>query len=143
MRILNATNNVKASFSGISGDIRKPMDDNEKMILLTKEAFSTLQKRIEYEVPENGHFRTVVHIFDIPNTQNEAVITVKHNKTASKDKRVLTIGTKRCGSDKETSNIIKEGSKEEIQKIITELKLEDVVENLNRLSEKTDKIYSE
>lgn len=105
---------------------------------LTQNAISEMKKRGELEMPEYGHFRAIMHLFDIPNSKNEAVFTIQHNLTAPKDQRSLTIGARGLGHNQETYNVIKTGTKKEILKALDDLDLNSAIATIEKLSKNLD-----
>ena len=132
-------NNYSAvNFKGIN-KVHKYTDE-EKMEILTKASIDEMKKRVEYEVPEYGHFRAIEQIFDIPGSVNEAYFTVQHNSTAPKDKRSLYIGVRKPRTNKNAANLMADGSKKEIMQGLDKLDAKSVAENLKRISAKVDSL---
>ena len=63
---------------------------------------------------KNGKFRKIFVAFDIPQTQNEALITIEHDAIDPKTNRRLSVGVHRQNSDRITSNYIFKGPKKEV-----------------------------
>ncbi len=114
MNINNNYNNYNSSFSGIDKDKIPMLSDDEKTNLLIEKSRDILYQRAEREVPENGKFRKIFVAFDIPQTQNEALITIEHDAIDPKTNRRLSVGVHRQNSDRITSNYIFKGPKKEV-----------------------------
>lgn len=137
---LKVNNNQFINFKGIQ---KKSMsNNNEEISGYTERAVKKMKERAEREVPEYGNFKSVVHLFDIPNTLNEAVFTIKYNITPEKNRRILTVGARRNGFDRENCYIAKEGTKKEILEFLDEAKTDEIVKNLSKCSNLVDKYYS-
>lgn len=114
MNINNNYNNYNSSFSGIDKDKIPMLSNDEKTNLLIEKSRDILYQRAEREVPENGKFIRVFVAFDIPETQNEALMIVEPDAIDPKINRRFSIGVHRQNSDRLTSNYIFKGSKKEI-----------------------------
>ena len=143
MNINSNNNQINTSFSGISDSKRKIMTKEEKMNILVTKASDLLAKRAEREVPENGKFRRIFVAFDVPDTQNEALISIEQDETQPKDMRRLSVGVHRLGSDRVTSNYIVKGTKKEIIEYLKKSEFkEEFTDTVNSLSHSVDDYYS-
>lgn len=114
MKINSNYNKYNRSFLGIKKDKQSMPNKDEKIHLLIEKGKNILHQRAEREVPENGKFIRVFVAFDIPETQNEALMIVEPDAIDPKINRRFSIGVHRQNSDRLTSNYIFKGSKKEI-----------------------------
>ena len=88
--------------------------NDEALNSMTKTSLTLLHERSEREVPENGNFTLVGAIFNIPSSDNQALLSVGHDETDPKTQRLFRVGVRHKHSDKITSHILKSGTKQEI-----------------------------
>lgn len=127
------------------------VENKEELTKHAKLALGAMHKRCEEEVPENGPVRPPVkHIYDIPNTANQAMFLIKKPSTAASDKRVLIIGAERRpdkiddGKDLgATQYVLKLGTKKEILDELKKLEPEEVAKDIKKLSDNVDERYSQ
>ncbi len=143
MNINNNNNQINTSFSGLLKKDLNKMTKDEKMDILVEKASNLLVQRAEREVPDNGKFSRIFVAFDIPDTQNEALISFEHDEIEPKDMRRLSIGVHRANSDRITSKYIVKGTKKELIEYLkkTEFKKE-FTDTVNSLSHSVDNYYS-
>lgn len=140
-------NNLRTFFNGkihkteqSKGTTVKENLDDTALTSLTSTSLEYLHNRAEREVPENGQFRTVGAMFDVPSSDNEALISVAHDETDPKTQRLFRVGVRHQYSDKITSRILKNGTKQEILDYLKNPEnLEEVKKNVLELSEFVDK----
>lgn len=88
--------------------------DDELIDIFAVNAAEILSNKAEYDVPENGKFRTSEIIFEIPGTQNQGHYFIEFDVLEPKESRRFSIGASRKGSDRLTSIQLKKGTKKEI-----------------------------
>lgn len=122
---------------------RKMLTSEEKMQKLTKATVDSIRERCDKEMPKKGHFRDIVGIYTIPDTQNDAVMKVKHNITAQEDKRIFEIGATRSAGDRMISMNLFEGTSPEVKEYLKGINTDELVKKLKILSDKVDFYYSD
>ncbi len=143
MDVNNNKNHYNTSFSSIPDGKKEIMDKDEKMEILIPKASNLLANRAEREVPENGKFRKIFVAFDIPDTQNEALISFEHDEIDPKNMRRISIGVHRLGSDRITSNYIIKGTKNELIEYLKKIEFKkEFKDTVNLLSDSVDEYYS-
>ena len=131
-------NNIETMISRLNS-----MSPVDKMQMFLDGSPKLLAKRAEYEVPENGTFKKVEVLFDIPNTQNQAHYFVEYDPLNPKDSRTFSIGVSRVGSDRFTSVQLAKGTKKEILEFITDKNNSELFKAaLSDVSNSTDDYYS-
>ena len=136
-------NNNNISFNGIGkGQQRVSKNESTTDLLITKSR-EYLAQRAEREVPENGVFTRIFVAYDIPDTQNEAVIAIEHDEKEPKTQRRLSIGVHNQHSDRLFSNYVLKGTKEEILNFLNNKENQETIKTtISNLSKKTDEYYS-
>ena len=136
-------NNNNISFNGIvKGQQRVSKNESTTDLLITKSR-EYLAQRAEREVPENGVFTRIFVAYDIPDTQNEAVIAIEHDEKEPKTQRRLSIGVHNQHSDRLFSNYVLKGTKEEILNFLNNKENQETIKTtISNLSKKTDEYYS-
>ena len=136
-------NNNNISFNGIGkGQQRVSKNESTTDLLITKSR-EYLAQRAEREVPENGVFTRIFVAYDIPDTQNEAVIAIEHDEKEPKTQRRLSIGVHNQHSDRLFSNYVLKGTKEEILNFLNNKENQETIKTtISNLSKKTEKYYS-
>lgn len=136
-------NNNSISFNGIGkGQQRVSKSESTTDLLITKSR-EYLAQRAEREVPENGVFTRIFVAYDIPDTQNEAVIAIEHDEKEPKTQRRLSIGVHNQHSDRLFSNYVLKGTKEEILNFLNNKENEETIKTtISNLSAKTDEYYT-
>ena len=136
---MNVNNNqFNTAFSSIKREKQKTMTKDEIMDIVVPKAYNLLSQRAEKEVPENGKFRRIFVAFDIPETRNEALISIENDAKEPNSIRRLVIGVHRLNSDRVTSNYIFYGTKKEI---LEYLKKPEIKSDYS-LSKSVDDYYS-
>ena len=116
------------------------MSDNEKFELLTKKTVEIISSRINKEVPEKGHFIPIGQHFSIPGTKNRAMFIVRHNTTAPLDKRSLILDVSKDNTDINISYVLmSDSTKKDIQEYLKKANLEDLMNDINNLSNTVDR----
>ncbi|MCD7780279.1 MAG: hypothetical protein LUH05_06360 [Candidatus Gastranaerophilales bacterium] len=136
-------NQYQASFAGINKDNPIMLSKEEQMPLLIKKGAEILNQNAERQVPENGKFNRVFVAFDIPETQNEAIISIEHDELNPKESRRLSVGVHHNNKDRLFSNYILKGTKKEILSYLNNTdNHKEILDSVNNLSQKTDEYYS-
>lgn len=136
-------NNYNTSFSGIRKDKPVMLDKAAKMNILVPKSKEVLSDIAQREVPENGQFKKVFVSFKVPETQNEALITIEHDSKEPKTQRILSVGVHHQNSDRLVSNFLLKGTKKEILDYLKDDKNnQDIINYINHLSGKVDESYS-
>ena len=131
-------NNIETMISKLND-----MSPADKMQMFLDGSPKLLVKRAEYEVPENGTFRKVEVLFDIPNTQNQAHYFIECDPLNPKDSRTFSIGASRVGSDRMTSIQLAKGTKKEILNFLADKNNAELFKTtLANVSNSTDDYYS-
>lgn len=136
-------NNNNISFNGIGkGQQRVSKNESTTDLLITKSR-EYLAQRAEREVPENGAFTRIFVAYDIPDSQNEAVIAIEHDEKEPKTQRRLSIGVHNQHSDRLFSNYVLKGTKEEILNFLNNKENQETIKTtISNLSKKADEYYS-
>lgn len=117
-------------------------DTNKALTSLVTTSQELLFKRSEREVPENGQFKLVGALFDVPDSNNEALLSVGYDETNPKTQRLFRVGVRHQNSDQMTSQILKGGTKKEILDYLKDPKnAEAIKKSVMELSEYVDKNY--
>ncbi len=91
------------------------LNDDQKLDKLIEGVQEYIAEHGERQIPENGKFSSRVGLFfDIPGTQNEAVLSVSHDEVDPKNQRRFSVGVRKRNSDKVTSEFLAKGTKKEI-----------------------------
>ncbi|MBR6162417.1 hypothetical protein IKQ26_00800 [bacterium] len=115
---------------------------DEAMDAMIGKCQEILYSRSEREVPENGQFSNVGAKFRIPDTSNEALLTVTYDETNPKTQRLFKVGVHHKNSDQITSEILKNGTKQEILDYLKNPENADIIKkSVIGLSEYVDKHY--
>jgi len=115
---------------------------DEAMDAMIGKCQEILYSRSEREVPENGQFSRIGAVFKIPDTSNEAVLSFIYDETNPKTQRLFTVGVHHQNSDKITSEILKNGTKQEIRDYLNNPEnTDEIKKSVIRLSEYVDKYY--
>jgi len=142
-KINNNNNNFIASFSGIKRNKPAMLDKTAKMNILVPKSKEVLLGIAERAVPENGQFKKVFVSFRIPESQNEALLTIEHDSKEPKTQRLLSIGVHHQNSDRLISNFLLRGTKKEILTYLKDDKNSKIIiDYVNHLSDKVDESYS-
>lgn len=145
---MDITNNYNqysaASFSGVKKENPNKMNKDEKMKLLIDKGFKLLHDKAEREVPENGPFASKVFMaFDVPDSQNEALMVIEHDKIDPKTQRRLSVKLHRPNSDRYESHYMFKGTKQEILDYLNKAENQpDFINSVNELSKSVDDYYS-
>ena len=143
MDVNNNFNNYKTSFNGVEPKETKMFDKNKAMNVLMTTCKEELFKSSERKVPENGIFGKVSIAFVIPKSNNKGLFYITHSAENPKEQRVLSVGVHHKNSDRMTSNILLQGTKEEILAYLkSEQNTQTIIDTVNHLSDKTDEYYS-
>ncbi len=143
MNINNNYNNFNAPSFEANKDNFSMLDKEKKTDSLLEKGRSILYKRAEREVPENGKFRKIFVAFDIPETQNEALISIEHDAVSPEVNRRLSVGVHRQNSDRITSNYLFKGTKREVLDYINNKDNQaELHKTINNLSKSVDDYYS-
>lgn len=143
MNINNNFNNYNTSFNGIEKKEQKMFDMNEAMTVLMNACKDGLCNAAERKVPENGIFGKVSVAFTIPKSDNKGLLYITHNGENPKTQRVLSVGVHHKNSDRMISNILAEGTKEEILSYLKSGEnTQELIDIVNHLSDKTNEYYS-
>jgi hypothetical protein len=142
--INNNYNNYNAAFSGLKKDKPIMRDKTSKINVLVPATKKFLADAVEKEVPENGSFKKVFLTFDVPETNNQALMIVEQNSKEPKTQRNLLIGVRHKNRDRLTSNLLEVGTKQDILEYLKkEDNTQEIIDSVNHLSEKTDDFYSQ
>lgn len=143
MNVNNNNNQYNTSFSNVPNGRKEIMTKDEKMNILVPKASNLLAQRAEREVPENGKFTKIFVAFDVPDTQNEALISIEADQGQPKDMRRLSIGVHRMNSDRITSNYMLKGTKREILDYLKKAEVNsEFIKTVYSLSDSVDDYYS-
>ena len=125
----NINNNFNSQNNGqISNNKgQKLLSGDERLNIIVEDVQKILAERSEREVPENGKFLRVGMFFPIPDTSNEAVLSIVHDELEPKDKRRFEVGVRHKYSDKITSQDIISGTKKEIIEYLKNSNNKDVL----------------
>lgn len=143
MNVNNNYNQYNTSFSGIKKDKNSMLTKDEKIKFLLKKGIGILHERAEREVPENGKFTKIFVAFDIPETQNEAIVSIEHDAINTKDLRRVSLGVHRLHSPRLESNYIFKGTKSEVLEFVkNQENIDKLYSSVNNLSSSVDNYYS-
>ena len=136
-------NNNNISFSSIVKGQPKVSEKGSTTDLLISKSREYLAQRAEREVPENGIFTRLFVAYDIPETNNEAIIAIEHDEKEPKTQRRLSIGVHNQHSDRLFSNYVLKGTKQEIINYLNNKENQEVIKTtVANLSAKVDEYYS-
>ena len=142
MQKINGTN-YTPQYSGINKGNLEMLSKDEKMQILIPKCSEVLTQRAEKEVPENGKFRKIFVAFDIPDTKNEALITIEADAKDYKNQRRVSIGVHHQNSDRVVSNYMFKGTKQEIIDYLKDSKnFPEFTQTVNELSTAIDDYYA-
>lgn len=138
-------NNFKfnTSFKSINKD--KPTMQENKLLTdaLVSKTREFLADRTEKEIPENGLFRKIFVAFDVPETNNEALLLLEMDGEEPRTQRRLSIGVHHKNADRLTSNYVLKGTKKEIIEYLKDFSNQQfIIDTVKDLSDKTDEYYS-
>ena len=140
---MDKINNKNTIFNQVQKGKPKVYSDKEKTDILVSKSRQILAQKTEKEVPENGQFRKIFVAFDVPNTQNEAVLSIEHDLKNPKIQRRLFIGVHHQNRDRLFSNMLLRGTKQEIIDYLNSEDNQELVKTLTaHLSDKVDEYYS-
>ena len=143
MEINNYFNKFNTNFSKTDKGSAKMYTYDEKMNILVQKTKEVLADNAEKQVPENGLFRKVFVSFDVPDSDNTAMIGVEYDEDEPKTQRRLFVGVHHTNSDRLTRNYLLKGTKEEILAFLKDTSnQEDIIKTVNHLSQKTNEYYS-
>ena len=109
------TNGAQRTNSAENTTGKIKLTDDEKLDRLIDGVQKYIAENGERQIPENGKFSTRVGLFfDIPGTENEAVLSVFHDEVDPKTQRRFSVGVRRRNTDKITSEFLAKGTKKEI-----------------------------
>ena len=136
-------NNNNISFSSIVKGQPKVSEKGSTTDLLISKSREYLAQRAEREVPENGIFTRLFVAYDIPETNNEAIIAIEHDEKEPKTQRRLSIGVHNQHSDRLFSNYVLKGTKQEIINYLNNKENQETIKTtVSNLSAKVDEYYS-
>ncbi len=142
---MDRINNNK-SFSNIQNNNGKPklLDKEARMNILIPKSQEAFAQIVSAQVPENGSFRNVFVTLGLPESQNEAILSVEQSSKAPKTLRNLLLGVKHQDRDRLFSVYLKQNcSKDEILKYLNDKSNNDLIKKtIQELSDKTDDYYS-
>lgn len=142
MQRINGTNYTQ-QYSGINKGNLEMLSKDEKMQILIPKCSDVLVQRAEKEVPENGKFRKIFVAFDIPETTNEALITIEADAKDYKNQRRVSIGVHHQNSDRVISNYMFKGTKQEIIEYLKDNNnFPEFTQIVNELSTAVDDYYA-
>lgn len=142
-KINNNSYNYNTSFKSINEDKSKMQEKESSMGNLVSKTREFLADRTEKEIPENGLFRKIFVAFDVPNTNNEAMLVLEMDGEEPRTQRRLSVGVHHKNADRLTSNYLLKGTKEEIISYLNDSSnQQDIINLVNDLSQKTDDYYS-
>ncbi len=140
---MNVNNSNNISFNGIGKGQAKVSEKESTTDILISKSREYLAQRAEREVPENGMFTRLFVAFDIPETQNEAIIAIEHDEKEPKTQRRLSIGVHNQYSDRMFSNYVLKGTKQEIIDYLNNKENQESIKTtVSSLSSKVDDYYS-
>lgn len=106
---------------------------------LTHVILQILNDKINFEIPETGHFKNKTAYFLIPGTKDYGVLCIQHNRTAPMDERCLTISALRKETDRSISIFAVSGKNEDIKRYLTDKKAkEEVLEQADKFKKVID-----
>ena len=137
-------NNYNSQTFGTNRTEKKmELTKEEKTKQLVEYSIDLLLDMAEREVPENGSFKKVRVIFELPHTNNEGMIIIEPDEKDIKTGRYITTAAKHQHADRLISNYMFKGTKNDVMEY---LKVPEnrakVIESINTLSDKTDEYYS-
>ena len=139
--INNNYNNQPIFFGNKKKEV--PMTNEEKMQVIMAKGREELCDMTEREVPENGDFKKVVIAFLIPDSNNEAEVSVESDKNNFKTQRYLSVGVHHKSRDRLLSKYILNGTKKEILDYLNDDKNQtEIIEKIQELSKKVDNYYN-
>ena len=143
MEINNYFNQSNINFSKTDKGSTKMYTYDEKMNILVPKTKEILADSAEKQVPENGLFRKVFVSFDVPDSDNTAILGIEYDEGEHKTQRRLFVGVHHNNSDRLTRNYLLKGNKEEILAFLKDpSNKEDIIKTVNHLSQKTNEYYS-
>ena len=135
----NANSKLAKEITNKGQELVKKMELPE---IITKSR-AELTDMIERMVPENGKFYKVGVTFDIPNTFNEAILTVMHDAENPKNLRQLNVGIHHRNSDKLFSMYTQKGTNGDILNYLKQPNCEsDILKQIKDLSKTMEDHYS-
>ena len=139
----NIFNKPINNINGKSNMDKKPKTEDEKMLdFAVKMCSQKLAESTENYVPEYNKFSPHKMAFLIPGTSNIAEITIKHDEQDYKTQRRIYIGVHHKNSDMVVQNSVFKGTKQEVieyLKTLSDERLEETVQNIQELSDESDK----
>ena len=121
----------------------KKLSNEELINSIIKNGREKLHSMMDRMVPENGKFSEVAISFDIPQTNNEAIISIVHDAIEPKNLRCINIGVHHQNSDRMASVYLKTGTKNELKEYLNNEDCESkILSYVRELSQKTDDYYS-
>lgn len=143
MITVNYKNNYIASFQAINKGKNEMQEDKSKMDNLVAKTMEFLSDRTDKEIPENGLFRKIFVAFDVPKTNNEAMLILEMDNEDPRTQRRLSVGVHHQNADRLTSNYLSKGTKQEIINYLNNKENQaEITESVKKLSDKTDDYYS-
>ena len=120
--------NIKTPHIFTNKEVKKPMRTKDEIIdLFIDKGTEHLANRAEREVPENGQFTHIFVAFDVPESENEAILEISHNPLDPKTKRNFSVNVHRKVSDMFVSQNLFTGTKKEM---LEYLKNKDIQTNI-------------
>ena len=139
----NNYNNYNTSFYGKPDNKENNVEESLDTKALINTSADYLHELAERQVPENNKFRKLVVAFDIPNTPNEAFLSVSHDEIQPKDMRRMAIEVHHANSDKYYTRYLFKGTKKEVMDyILKEENQKEMLKAVNELSKKVDELYN-
>lgn len=112
---INGINNLyNTAFAGAKDAKKVARTPEEHFNHFTELIFNHLYERSQREVPENGKFTPLSASYNIPNTNNRAMLSVEYDLLEPKTQRRIFAIACRKDSDKIVKSQLFKGSKSEI-----------------------------
>ncbi len=141
MNIENNLNNY--SLKPEKMETKMEPDKSQKLIFVLEKCKELLCEAAQRRMPENGKFSKFSIEFEVPETDNHGVLTIDFDANNPRDGRILSVGVHHKNSDRLISNILLTGTKKEIlDKLASSEDMDELIEIVSHLSDKTDDYYS-
>ena len=140
MNISTIGNNFNIRFSGANKEQPKMTRTPEEHFKhFTGLIFNNLLERSEREVPENGQFTPISASYNIPNSENRAMLAIECDLTNPKTSRRISAVSCRKDSDKLVKSFIFKGTKQEVINYLKDEKnRETFIKTVRQLSDSLD-----
>ncbi len=139
---MNIITNGYINFRGLNKVEQKPLSNKEKTKKSMNAALDYIKENAERRVPENGKYTKLMALFDINGTSNEARIAIEYDPVDPKNKRTVTAGVVRKGTDRLYTSYISTGTKKEILEFLNSKECPDTVyKSVKKLSSKVDEYF--